>query len=80
MPAHFLAWASARLRCGLTVVLLALPAFAAWAATPADEAYRFTAADRAFLATLTLDRLPPPPASPSNAWALVISWMICRSI
>lgn len=36
----------------------------------ADEiAYRFTAADRAFLSTLSLDRLPPPPPSPSNAWA-----------
>ncbi|RVT48513.1 cytochrome-c peroxidase [Rubrivivax albus] len=69
MPARFLAWASARLRRDLTAALLALQACTAWAATPAVDAYRFTAADRAFLATLTLDRLPPPPPSPSNAWA-----------
>jgi cytochrome c peroxidase len=62
-----------------TLLAVALPAMPAAAQTPAsggadvdaDTAalYRFTPADRRFLAPFSLTRLPPLPAAPSNRWA-----------
>lgn len=63
-------WPTTLHRAGAALALAWLAVLAATRpAQAADDPYRFTTADRAFLATLALDRLPPPPPSASNAWA-----------